>query len=275
MSKAIKGIGHYLTKFNDQRIVCNQYVLAKLGVDQTRCFLKIDNYMIPCVPFQFSFKRSLFLATLNKYELAFFQRYINRIAGLSIVFKPEGSSQTIKFFIRCNLTALVQMKNRENAGILAVDFKSTPADFIVIIGEFLENQARLQIQYEDYGRTPIVMTPMAANLLGYNRYAAIAEPHGEGRRIQIQRISTKSIDYLEVGDSPPLPPGTSVSYRLYFKKYRISVTGQILSSTTLDRGVIRTEANMDLSPELVELIDRYWYSSGIGSLQESKPIGAY
>jgi hypothetical protein len=271
MTKAIKGTGHYLTKFSDQCIVCNQYALSKLGVDRTRCFLKIDNYMILCVPFQFSFKRSLFLAALNKYELAFFQRYINRIVGLSITFKPEGSSQKINFFIHCNLSSLGLLKNRENMGLVAVDFKSTPTDFIIIIGEFLENQARIQIQYEDYGKNPILMTPMAANLMGYNRYAAIAEPHAEPRRIQIHRLSTKTIEYLEHEGAPQLSPGTSVAYQLYFKKYRISVTGQILSSTKLDQGVIQTVATLELSPELVELIDIYWYSSGIGSLQKKSP----
>jgi hypothetical protein len=269
MTKIIKGTGHYLTKFNDQRIICNEYALTKLGVDRTRCFLKIEDYTILCVPFQFGFKRSLFLVSMKKDELVFFQRYINGIAGLSITFKPEGAPERIKFFIRCSLTALGQMKNRENVGILAVEFKTIPADFITVIGGFLENQAKIRIQYEDYGKSPILMTTAVANLMGYNRYAVIAEPHAEPRRIQLHRISTKTIEYLEPEGSPQLAPGTSVVYQLYFKKYRISVGGQILSSTKLNRGILRTIANLNLSPELVELIDLYWYSSGVDSLPKS------
>ena len=60
------GPAQFLTRFGDQSIACSQYALTKLGVDRSRCSLKIDDYVILCIPFQFGFRRSIFLASLSK-----------------------------------------------------------------------------------------------------------------------------------------------------------------------------------------------------------------
>ncbi|MDR2111197.1 MAG: hypothetical protein LBP32_07800 [Spirochaetaceae bacterium] len=137
-----------MSRFSEQSIACSQYALAKLGIDRSHCFLKIDEYVILCAPFQFGFKRSLFLASLSKQELTFFQRYVNGIVGLSIAFAPAGR-QPIKFFIRCNLATIGQMKGRDNVGLFVLDFKTTPDDLITLLGSFLEGQERIKAQFED------------------------------------------------------------------------------------------------------------------------------
>jgi hypothetical protein len=259
MASSLTGSAHYLEKFNAQSIVCNKYALTQLGVEQGHCFIKIDDYVILCAPFQFGFKRSLFIASLSKQELAFFQRYINDIVGLSISFAPEGQ-KPIRFFIRCNLVTIGQIKGKENVGLFAVDFKAIPNDFIILMGNFLEKQDRIKTQYEDYGKTTIRMTPTTAKILGYNLYATIIEPHSGTRRIQIYSLSTKIIEHLEMAGSPQRIPGSSVDYQLFFKKHRISTTGTIVSVVTLPQGIIKTTAALAFSPELVEIINDYWYN---------------
>ncbi len=91
MTNASSGASQYLARFGDQSIACSQYALTKLGVDRSHCFLKIEDYVILCVPFQFGFKRALFLASLSTQELTFFQRYVNGVVGLSLSFIPPGS----------------------------------------------------------------------------------------------------------------------------------------------------------------------------------------
>jgi hypothetical protein len=261
MASAPTGTAQYLARFGEQSIACSQYALTKLGVDKGSCVLKIDDYVILCVPFQFGFRRSLLLASLSKQELNFFQRYINGIVGLSIAFVPPGSKQQapIKLFIRGVLATVGQMKGRENVGLLVIDYKTTPDDLINTLGGFLESQERIKVQYEDYSKTNIKMTPEIAKIMGYNMYATITEPNVQGKRIQIYNINSKTLEHLEAAGTNPRTPGTSVAYQLFFKKYRISVAGTVAATNVLPQGIIRTVSNLAFCPELVEIIDDYWY----------------
>jgi hypothetical protein len=261
MANAPTGAAQYLARFGEQSIACSQYALTKLGVDKGNCILKIEDYVILCVPFQFGFKRSLFLASLSNQELTFFQRYVNGIVGLSIAFLPPGGKQQtpIKFFIRCILAAVGQMKGRENVGILVVDYKTTPGDLISMLGGFLESQERFRAQYEDYGSTTIKMTPEIAKIMGYNMYATITEPSVQSKRIQIYSLNSKTLEHLEAAGTALRPPGSAVAYQLFFKKYRISVAGTVSATNALPQGLVRTVSNLAFSPELVEIIDDYWY----------------
>jgi hypothetical protein len=153
------------------------------------------------------------------------------------------------------------MKGRENVGMFVVDFKATPDDLINLLGTFLVGQERIKAQFEDYGKTPVKMTPEVAKLLGYNMYATITEPTTQGKRIQIFSLSTKTIEHLEAAGTVPRVPGTSVAYQLFFKKYRIAAAGTVVSTDTLPQGLVRTVSNLAFSPELVEIIDDYWYST--------------
>jgi hypothetical protein len=261
MANVLTGSAQYLARFGDQSIACSQYALTKLGVDRSHCFLKIEEYVILCVPFQFGFKRSLFLASLSKQELTFFQRYVNGIVGLSIAFAPKGQAEPIKFFIRCTLSTIGQMKGRENVGLFVLDYKTTPDDLISMLGGFLENQDRIKSLYEDYGKSPIKVSPEVAKSMGYNMYATITEPNKEASRIQVFSLSSKTIEHMEAAGTPVRPAGSPVAYQLYFKKYRISAAGTIAQVQTLPQGLVRTVANLAFSPELVEVIDDYWYNS--------------
>lgn len=265
-------VSQYLTRFGDQSIACNQYALTKLGVDRSHCFLKIEDYMILCVPFQFGFKRSLFLASLSKQELTFFQRYVNGIAGLSIAFLPPGrkSVEPIKFFIRCTLSTIGPMKDRENVGLFVLDYKTTPDELVTMLGNFLEAQERIKLQYDDYGASAIKITPEVAKIMGYNLYATITEPNINPKRIQVFSLNTKTIEHLEAAGSTTRAAGTPAAYQLYFKKYRVSVAGNIVSSSVMPQGLVRTSSSLSLSPELVEIIDDYWYANRINSGQKAE-----
>ncbi|MDR1058379.1 MAG: hypothetical protein LBL43_02415 [Treponema sp.] len=260
MSNAPIGPAQYLARFSEQSIACSQYALAKLGVDRGHCFLKIEDYMILCIPFQLGFKRSLFLASLSKQELTFFQRYVNGIVGLSITLNPGGRPEPVKFFIRCNLATVGQMKDRENVGLFVLDYKTSPDELVTILGNYLETQERLRMQYDDYGKKTFKMTAEVAKLVGYNMYATIIEPNAAARRIQIYSLSSKTLEHMEAAGAPIRAAGMPVAYQLFFKKYRISAAGTISGSGALPQGIVRTVSTLTFSPELVEIIDDYWYN---------------
>jgi hypothetical protein len=261
MANVPGGAAQYLTRFGEQSVTCSPYALSKLGVDRSRCFLKIEDYMILCVPFQFGFKKAVFLASLSKQELTFFQRYVNGIVGLSITFLPPGSKTPIKFFIRSTLTTIGPVKGRENVGLFALDYKTTPDELVIMLGSYMDDQDRIKVQFDDYGTTPVKMTPEAAKIMGYNMYSTITEPNTNPKRIQVFNLSTKMIEHLEAAGSALRPAGTSVAYQLYFKKYRVAAAGSVVSSGILPQNLVRTVSNLAFSPEIVEILDDYWYTT--------------
>jgi hypothetical protein len=64
---------------------------------------------------------------------------------------------------------------------------------------------------------------------------------------------------MEAAGAPVRAPGTSVAYQFFFKKYRVAAAGTVSGSVVLPQGIVRTTANLAFSPELVEIIDDYWY----------------
>jgi hypothetical protein len=154
------------------------------------------------------------------------------------------------------------MKGRDDVGLFVVDFKASPDEMVIMMGNFMETQERFKTQYEDYGKTSVRMTPEVSKLLGYNMFATVTEPNrGEPKRIQIFNISTKSVEHMEASGSPVRAPGTAVTYQFFFQKFRITVGGTITGASALPQGIIRTSANLEFSPELVEIMDDYWYYS--------------
>jgi len=261
MAPVLTGPAQYIARFGEQTISGNNYALTKLGVDRAHCSLKIEEYTILCVPFQLGFKRSIFLAALSNQEMLFFQKYVNTSVGLSFALNPNKRPVPINFFLRCTLINLGQVKGRENAGLFVLEYKSTPDEMVNILGNFLDSQEKTKAQFEDYGKTSIKITPQAAKLLGFNMYATITEANSEPRRIQLITMNSKSLEHVEAVGAPVRPSGTAVTYLLFFQKYRVTVTGTVIAAGTLHQGLVRTISKIVLSPELVEILDDYWYKS--------------
>lgn len=270
MATTPTGIAQYLMRFGDQTIAGSPYALKKLGVDRASCSLKIEEYVILCIPFQLGFKRSIFMASLSKQELIFFQKYVNTIGGLSIAMNPDNRPNPVKFFLRCNLTNIGQLKGRDNIGLFVVDYKTSPDEMVIMLGHFLEAQERIKAQYEDYGKKPIRMTAEISKLMGFNMYATVTEAGAPARRIQLFTLNSKSLEHMEALGAPVLKPGTPVSYQLFFKKYRVTAAGTVTGAGPLPQGIVRTIAKLDFSPELVEILDDYYYNTRIN--QSKNPL---
>lgn len=258
MNASNSPISQILARFSGRTIPCSQYALAKLGIDRSRCVLKVGDYAVLCAPYQLGFKQAVLLASLSKEELVFFQRFKNGLAGLSLEFTLPNFKDPFKLFVRSALVEIGQMRGRDDVGLLVVDFKSTPDDLVGILGAYLESQERLAAQYEDYGVTPITLTPESAKRLGYNQFAVANDASGS-RRIQIFSISSKTMEFLEAASARERPQGTNLSFQLYFRKYRVVVPGAVVAASRMATGIVRTRATLSFSPELVEILDDYWF----------------
>jgi len=254
-------ISRVLDRFADKTVACNRYALSKLGLDKGRCSLKVNEYALLCAPYLLGFNRSVFLASLSHRELNLFLPLKNLIAGLSMEFALPGYRVPFKLFIRSSLTEVGQMRGRDDVGLFVVDYKSTPEDFVSILGTYLESQERLNAQYEDYGRTPIQLNADSAKRMGYNQYAVVNDEIGD-RRIQIRSISSKTIEHLESSSSFEHTPGATVTYQIFFIKYRVTVQGRIELASRFPNGIVKTKSKLDFNPELVEILDDYWFHHG-------------
>jgi hypothetical protein len=194
--------------------------------------------------------------------MTFFQKYQKTIVGLSLSFThPAGKALgPLKFFIRCNLVSVNPVEKRENTGIIELEYKSIPDELIIMLGHFLDSQELIKTLYEEYGNNPIKVTPEAASIMGYNLFATISEQNTEPQRILVYMISSKNIEHLEAEGGIIRTEGSSVNYQLFFRKYRVATTGIVKSCSVLPNGLIKTASNLPFCPELVEIIDDYWYS---------------
>jgi hypothetical protein len=192
--------------------------------------------------------------------MTFFSKYLAGNVGLSIGFASmkSKSQQSVNFFIRCVMSGLSPFKGKENIGIFELDYKTTPDDLVKMLGNFLDFQSRIKGLYNEYGKTPVKMTVDAAKTMGYNMFATLTEPTGEAKRIQVFLLSSKSLEHLEAAGGRSKAPGSQVNYQLYFKKYRVMVTGVVQGCTQLSNGLIRTISTLPYSPDIVEMLDDYW-----------------
>lgn len=257
-------VSQILARFAEKTVACSQYALAKLGVDRSRCLLKVSDYAVLCAPYQLGFRRAVLLASLSRQELMFFQRFKNNLAGLSMEFSVPGLKEPMKLFVRSILAEIGQMRGREDVGLLIVDFKSTPEDLVSILGAYLEAQERLSAQYEDYGKTAVRITPDAAKRLGYNQFAVAADESGS-RRVQLFSLSSKSVEFLEPASAAERPAGSKPTLQLYFRKYRVALPVSVEETGRMPSGIVKTKASVGFSPELVEILDDYWFRDRAGA----------
>jgi hypothetical protein len=250
---------YFLEKYGDRTIACTPYALAKLGLDKNSCVLKVEGYSILCIPYQFNLKRSLFIAALSPPEHIFLQTCVHTIIGLSISLTPPGRAPA-KFLLRCTLDSLGQVKGREKVGVFAVDFKAIPVELTLLLGGFLQTQDRLEARFEEYGDALIKMSAPAAKHLGYKGESVITEAGKGTRKIRILSLSSNRIEHTEDRGTPLLRSGTPVAYEIYLKKSRLLLTGVATSAEADPLGPVRTVSSLNFSPELVEIIEDYWYT---------------
>jgi hypothetical protein len=101
-------------------------------------------------------------------------------------------------------------------------------------------------------------------------YGVIADGTPDGRRIQAVNLTSKMLEHLEAAGVPVRAPGTAANYQLFFKKYRVAVSGTVETAVKLPQGIVRTVSKLNFSPELVEIIDDYWLQTHSATRQAVK-----
>lgn len=249
-------------QYGDSILAFTPFSMKKTGLIQGQTILKLDKYDISCIPYQLSMKKCVVLATLSQNELLLFQKLKEGLASLTLVFQRDGRPAPMKIFFRCTIQQMGMMKGKDNLSLIALEIKNCPADLAAIIADYMALMDRLRLQFDDYKAKQIQITPQSSKLLEYNDYATV-QFGAEQSRVQLFSLSTAKAEFL-VPHGKALPaPGSPCPLKLYFQKYQFTAAGKIASAVALPSGVGKVSLDIDFVPELVEIVDYFYFKSRV------------
>jgi hypothetical protein len=251
-------IQEYQDKYADQLIRFNPYALKKTGLLQSRTLLKIEDYMLICAPYQLGMQRVVLLVILSRNEVVFFQPFLNKLSSLNLAFQRPANKNQINLFIRGTLVRLGPVKGKNNVCLFEMAFKSCPNDLIEIIGDYLMSCESLQTQFTNFKNRAVAMDEAAARTMRFNNYV---EAQFGARKVESRLVSLAvNRIVLDLPSSVPPPQvGQGVVSKLYFQTYQFLVNGKVAAVETGEGGARRTALDIVFTPELVEIMDDYFF----------------
>ena len=257
-------IQEYTEKFAEQSIRFTPYALKKTGLVQSQVFLKIEDYLLICAPFQLSMKRGIFLVVLSSQEITFFQQFQKKLCSINLTFQQTGSKKPLTLLLRGTLDRIGPVKGKQNVCMMDATIKACPNDLVEIIGDYISAYDGLKNQFENFAGKSIALDNDTARLMRYNNYVEILLGTTKARATLVA-IAANTISVRLPARPAGLEEGISCSARLYFQVYQFTATGKV---TQVERGegeqVIAT-VTLEFTPELIEIIDDYFFRQSIQS----------
>ena len=250
----------YEEQYKDQSVNFTPHALWGTGIVTSQSLLKVDTFNLACIPYQFGMQRAILLCALSRDEIQFFQRFKGGLAGLGLSFQRPGERNPMKVFCRCNVESIGPLKGRDQLALIVLVWKPIPPDLAQILGEYLLGLERLKLQYGDYHDRMVAVTPESARKLGYNNYAVFTIGATEPMKLALFSIGAAGLSFLLPLRSSDLAPGSAGIFSLFFQRYRFSVKGKIEATERLPSGVQKAKASLDFSPELVQLLEEYFFT---------------
>jgi hypothetical protein len=237
-------IQEYQQKYAKALIRFNPYAVKKTGLLQSQTLLKLEDYMLICAPYELGMQRVALLVILSRDEVSFFQRFLNQLSSLNLAFQRPTNKNPINLFVRGTLIRLGPVKGRNNVCLFELLYKSCPNDLVEIIGDYLMGFESLQTQFANFkGRSVPIETVVGPRKV-QSRLVSLA----------VNRV------VLDLPASVPAPPvGGSLASKLYFQTYQFTVTGKVAEVQGGEGGVKRTTLEIGFTPELVEIMDDYFF----------------
>ena len=251
----------------------NPFAQARMGLKPGQTIVKLDTYNIICVPYRLAMGGAVLIASFSSEELSFFQRYVNGLAGLTLIFQPGGAQNPLKIFARCVLRSVSPMKGRESIGLVDVVFKPCPPDLETILIDYFMLLDRLKVEYDDFKGKSISINPDSAKAMGYNNYSMIAY-EGAQAKVALFALASDSLDFLVPMNGPVLEQGKPMQMKLFFQSYQFAVPGSIASVSKLQNGVQKARASVQFSSELVSIIEQYRFSERFSAKTAAAAPGA-
>jgi hypothetical protein len=251
-------VQEYEQKFASEVVRFNPYAIKKMGLLQSQTLLKLEEYVLICAPYQISMTRVILLVILKPDEINFFQQFRTKLASLTIAFQKQPAKTPMNLLIRGNLERIGPVKGKPNVCLMEIIYKSCPNDLVEIIGDYAMSFTALKTQFENFKDRAVQMDPSVARTMRFNNYA---ECLPDGRKVPARLVSL-AVNRLTLElplSSAGLAVGRPLPCKLYFQTYQFMVSGKIEESTVTDRQRRRVVCSLEFSPELVEIMDDYFF----------------
>ena len=257
-------IQEYLQKFADQSIRFTPFALKKTGLVQSQVFLKIEDYLLICAPFQLSMKRGIFLVVLSSQEISFFQQFQRKLCSVNLTFQQTGNKKPLTLLMRGSLDRVGPVKGKQNICMMDATFKACPNDLVEIIGDYLSAYEGLRHQFENFSGKSIPIDDAAARLMRYNHYVELMIGTMKARAT-LTSIAANCLTVRLPARPPELEEGASCSLRLYFQVYQFTANGKVTSVDKGDGEQVSAAIFLEFTPELIEIVDDYFFRKSIQS----------
>jgi hypothetical protein len=262
----------YVEKFADQPIRFTPYALKKTGLVQSQVFLKIEDYLLICAPFQLSMKRGIFLVVLSAQEITFFQQFQKKLCSINLTFQKTGNKKPLNLFLRGTIERIGPVKGKQNVCMMDASLKACPNDLVEIIGDYITAFEGLKRQYENFSGKAITVDEAAAKLMRFNNYVELVLGVTKARA-SLAKLSVNSLSLRVSAPPPGLAEGELCSAKLYFQVYQFTANGKV---SALQRGVgdqILVTIAIEFTPELIEIVDDFFFRQSIQGKAKSVQFG--
>ena len=250
---------NYEEQYKGATVQFNPFAFSNTGIIKAQTNLKIETYSLMTVPFQFSMTRGILIASLSGDEISFFKRFVGTTTSLNLLVQRGDQKEPVKIFARCHVATIGQMAGREGVALIVLDWKPIPPDLAELLGNYLDLVERLKVEAGDFKDKAVVIDAANAKRLGYNNYAVLRAAAGQFK-VALFSLAANRADLLLPMRDPDRSVGEAISLDLFFLKYRFNVAGTIATAQRLPTGVQRCRAELAFSPELVHILEDWFWS---------------
>ena len=252
----------YRQRFVDETVRFNPYTIKKMGLLQSQTILQLEDYMLIGAPYQLSMRQIVLLVILSGEEIKFFQQFQKKAANLTISFQKSGTATPLDFQIRGNLARIGPVKGKTNVCMLDISYSKCPDELVEIIGDYILGFQSLKGQYENFKNRIVKIDESTAQVLRFNNYV---ESQFGGQKVQTRLVSLSAGQIiLEIPAAVHgLQEEQKIFSKLYFQTYQFVVSGQVVGIENTARGDEQMTIKIAFSPELVEILDDYFFRESI------------
>ncbi len=262
----------YVEKFADQPIRFTPYALKKTGLVQSQVFLKIEDYMLICAPFQLSMKRGIFLVVLSAQEITFFQQFQKKLCSINLTFQQTGNKKPLNLFLRGTIERIGPVKGKQNVCMMDASLKACPNDLVEILGDYITAFEGLKSQYGTFTGKAIPVDDAAARLMRFNNYVELILGSTKARAT-LTALSVNSLTLRLSGQPPGLAEGEPCSAKLYFQVYQFTASGRVSALQRGDGDQVLVTMSIEFTPELIEIVDDFFFRQSIQGKAKSAATG--
>ncbi len=190
--------------FGERSITINPYILKILGINRSRCILRLDQIKLSCVPCRISDKGCKVLLILSRKEQEFLQgEEFSSITFHLEIFNPEYD-KPIPLFFRAKIEEFQELNKRHNQCLITLSYQYAPQDYLQLIEYYFLWEMKSAEIYESplYANKKYPYRDLAE--IGFSKHLQLSLSTGEK---VTGRIMSSSVNRIMIYvDLPVLQP---------------------------------------------------------------------